>query len=269
MNLFSPSLTNPSAPDSTRPTVVILEDDLFFSPRLVDVVQAQGGTAVVTEGPDAFVAAMDRYFPVLAIIDLKTAGDWAEAIQRCKMRPHTRQIPLYAFGSHVDVQTLQAARKAGADHAWARSRMMEQLVELVERHVNPPVRYLEGWDDDLSPQAQAGVAEFNRGEFFEQHERFEEAWMAEPRAVRDLYQGILQVGVAFLQIEQGNWPGAIKLFRRGLPKLRDLPPVVQGLDMAAFYAEAAAIHWEITELGPERLDEFDHSRFPRIIRLNQ
>ena len=30
-------------------------------------------------------------------------GDWAQAITRCKLRPDTSQIPLIAFGSHVDV----------------------------------------------------------------------------------------------------------------------------------------------------------------------
>ena len=36
-----------------------------------------------------------------------------------------------------------------------------------------------------------GVAEFNRGEFFECHESLEELWLAEERPIRSLYQGIL------------------------------------------------------------------------------
>ncbi|MCB0151707.1 MAG: hypothetical protein KDE01_29135, partial [Caldilineaceae bacterium] len=51
---------------------------------------------------------------------------------------------------------------------------------------------------------------------------------------------------------------------RGLPRLRTLPPVCQGVAIAPFRAAAEAIHWEVTELGPERLGEFDRSRFPRI-----
>ena len=80
-----------------------------------------------------------------------------------------------------------------------------------------------------------------------------------------MYQGILQVGVAFYQIEEGNWAGALKLFRRGLPRLRTLPPVSQGVEIARFHAAAAAIHEEITELGPNHLDRFDRSRFPKIL----
>jgi hypothetical protein len=108
------------------------------------------------------------------------------------------------------------------------------------------------------------VQEFNAGHFFEQHEHFELAWMAETRPIRDLYQGVLQVGVAFLQIEQGNWAGALKMFRRGLPRLRDLPPICQGMDVAALRGVAEAIHREVTALGPARLHEFDRTRFPQI-----
>lgn len=246
------------------PAVVCLEADLFFATRLQDVIVAQGGRAVITEKPEAFVNAIDRYFPVLALVDLQTPGDWALAITRTKMRPHSRQTPLYAFGSHVDVASLQAARKAGADHAWARSKLMAELVTVVEQHLHPPVQYLDGWDDTLSELARRGLQDFNQGAYFEQHEHLEAAWLAEPRPIRLMYQGILQIGVAFLQIERGNWTGALKMFRRGLPRLRALPPVCQGVNIAAFRAAAEAIHVEVTALGPERLAEFDQRRFPQI-----
>ena len=82
--------------------------------------------------------------------------------------------------------------------------------------------------------------------------------------MREMYQGILQVGVAFLQIERDNWRGALKLFRRGLPRLRALPTECQGVDVASFRSVAETIHAEVTALGPERLHEFDRSRFPTI-----
>lgn len=246
------------------PAVVVLADDLFFVTRLMDVIRQVGGHPVVVENADGLVAAMDLHFPVLALLDLKTPGDWETAIQRCKLSPQNRQIPLYAFGSHVDTETLRRARKAGADHAWARSKMMEELVAVVQRYVTPPAREVEGSADPLSRAAVAGLLEFNRREFFEQHEYLELAWNEETRPVREMYQGILQVGVAFLQIERGNWRGALKLFRRGLPRLRELPAVCQGVDVAGLRTAAETIHAEVTALGPERLVEFDRSRFPVI-----
>lgn len=249
---------------TTPGAIVCLEPDLFVATRLADVIQACGGQSIIIDTPEAMLAAVDAAFPVLILVDLNTPGDWGTAISRCKLRPQTRNIPLIAFGSHVDVETLKAARRAGADHAWARSKMMEELVQVVKRHLVPPVTYLDGWDAPLSQLAHAGVEAFNRGDYFLQHEEFEAAWLAEPRPIRVLYQGILQIGLAFLQIQRNNWVGAIKMFRRGLPRLRPLPPVVQGLQLAPFYAAAAAIHQEISALGPERLHEFDQSRFPSI-----
>lgn len=250
------------------PAVAILEEDIFFSARLTDVVVAQGGRPLVVETPTALVETVDSQDPVLILLDLKTPGDWQSAIRVLKTRPHTRQIPIYAFGSHVDVDTLRAARRAGADHAWARSKMMEELVELVGRHINPPVRFLAGWDDELSPEAVAGVRAFNAGEYWEQHEHFEAAWLAEERPIREMYQGILQVGVAFLLIQQGKWAGAVKMFRRGLPRLRGLPDVCQGIRINDLRTQAEAIHQEITGLGSDGLANFDQSRFPQIVQAD-
>jgi predicted metal-dependent hydrolase len=258
--------SEPAATTTTVPVEPIVANgaDLLLTTRLEDVIVRQGGQPILVETPDALVAAVDFHFPVLVLVDLNLAGDWAGAIHRCKLRPHTKQIPIYAYGSHVDTTTLAAARAAGADHAWARSKMMEELATVVDRHLHPPVRYADGWDDALHAEALLGVQEFNERHFFEQHEHFETAWMAEARPIRDLYQGVLQVGLAFLQIELGNWAGALKMFRRGLPRLRDLPPVSQGIDLANLRTVAEAIHREVTELGPVRMAEFDQGKFPKI-----
>ncbi|MFN8441024.1 MAG: DUF309 domain-containing protein [Caldilineaceae bacterium] len=250
--------------DGKQPAILCLEADLFFSMRLTDVIQAQGGHALLVETPAQFVKAAEEYSPVLALVDLVTPGDWAGAIMQCKQQPRGQLLPIYAFGSHVDVETLRAARKAGADHAWARSKMMEELVDLVARHIRDSSSYPAGWDESLPELARVGIEQFNHGEYFEQHESLEAAWRAEPRAIRELYQGILQVGVAFLQIERGNWAGAVKMFRRGLPRLERLPPVCQGVQVTALLQTAQVIQREIVALGSERLAEFDRQKFPKI-----
>jgi len=112
--------------------------------------------------------------------------------------------------------------------------------------------------------ALKGVEEFNRGEFFEQHETLETAWRAESRPVRELYQGILQVGLACYQIERGNWPGAHKMFERGLRHLRSFAPACQGIDVAQLIADAERVRDEAQRLGPRRLHELDRRLFPKI-----
>jgi predicted metal-dependent hydrolase len=119
--------------------------------------------------------------------------------------------------------------------------------------------------DVLSPLVMKGIEEFNRGEFFEQHESLEAAWRVEPRPVRELYQGILQVGVACYQIKRGNLPGALKMFERGLGRLRRFTPECLGIDVSRLIVEAERVRDEAQRLGPERLVELDQSLFPRIM----
>ena len=114
------------------------------------------------------------------------------------------------------------------------------------------------------PLVLKGIEEFNRGEFFEQHETLETAWRAEPRPVRELYQGILQVGLACYQIGHGNWPGAQKMFGRGLTRLRQFAPECLGIEVARLIADAEHVRDEAQRLGPGRLHELDRTLFPKI-----
>lgn len=109
-----------------------------------------------------------------------------------------------------------------------------------------------------------GVAQFNRGEFFEQHETIEGLWRAEQRDVRRLYQGILQVGVAFHHLRRRNYHGAVYMLTRGPEYLRPFAPRCQGVDVAGLLAAAARALEAVQALGPDRLDEFDWSLAPRV-----
>ena len=48
--------------------------------------------------------------------------------------------------------------------------------------------------------------------------------MQEPGRVRFLYQGILQVGVGFYHLQNGNWRGATGLLRNGAVRLKEFEP---------------------------------------------
>ncbi len=234
------------AEPTLRPAVVLFVDDLFFSARLADAITAQKGTAVTVDTREAFLQAMDASLPVLALVDLHVSADWASAIQSCKLRPHTRSIPIYGFGQHTDVPTLTRARESGADQAWARSRMMEELPRLLANHIRPAPLMPEGGEEAMPELVREGIRLFNNQQFHAQHEAFEEAWIQEARPVRDLYQGLLQVGLAFYQIQARNRAGAIKMFGRGIPRLRNLPVVVQGIQVQRFVTEALTIFEQLT-----------------------
>jgi predicted metal-dependent hydrolase len=114
------------------------------------------------------------------------------------------------------------------------------------------------------PLLVAGIAQFNRGEFFEQHETLEELWRAEARPVRRLYQGILQVGVAFHHIRRANHHGAVYMLSRGPRYLEPFAPVCQSVDVDRLIHDARRARDHVEALGPGRLQAFDWSLAPRV-----
>lgn len=110
----------------------------------------------------------------------------------------------------------------------------------------------------------AGVAQFNRGEYWNQHETLEELWIEEADPVRHLYQGILQVGVAFHHWGRGNFRGADLLLERGIAYLQPFRPLCRGVDVERLITDAAACHAELRRLGPRRMLHFEATRFPKV-----
>ncbi len=109
-----------------------------------------------------------------------------------------------------------------------------------------------------------GIEEFNKGEFYECHEYLEEAWIREPGRVRFLYQGILQVGVGFYHLNNGNWRGATGLLRNGTIRLKEFEPATLGIDVARLVWECNQCLKELEDLGRQRVREFDLSKVPEV-----
>ena len=119
-------------------------------------------------------------------------------------------------------------------------------------------------DEPPPPELLEGISQFNRGEFFEQHETLELLWRAERRDVRYLYQGILQIGVAFHHLRRLNHHGTVYMLTRGPRYLAPFAPRCQGVNVAALLRDAAAALQEVERLGPSRLAEFDWRLAPQV-----
>lgn len=120
-------------------------------------------------------------------------------------------------------------------------------------------------NEPLPEEIRQGLEQFNAGEYFEQHETLEHAWRVETRPVREIYQGILQIGVACYQIQRGNYMGALKMLRRGLAHLSHAPDRCQGIDVARLREDARRLLEHLEAAGPEGLHRVDRSWFPRVI----
>ncbi|MGE5244049.1 MAG: DUF309 domain-containing protein [Betaproteobacteria bacterium] len=124
------------------------------------------------------------------------------------------------------------------------------------------------WCDEPPPALLLeGIAQFNRGEYFAQHETLELLWRAERRDVRFLYQGILQIGVAFHHLRRLNHHGTVYMLTRGARYLGPFAPRCQRVDVDALLGAAARALGEVERLGPARLAEFDWRLAPHVILL--
>ena len=109
-----------------------------------------------------------------------------------------------------------------------------------------------------------GIAQLNRGEFFEQHETLEDLWRAERREVRRLYQGILQIGVALYHIQRCNHHGAVYMLTRGPAYLQPFRPTCQTVDVDDLLAQAETVLKAVERLGRHGLHQFDWALAPRV-----
>jgi predicted metal-dependent hydrolase len=81
-----------------------------------------------------------------------------------------------------------------------------------------------------------GVAHFNRGDFFESHEVWEDLWRKESGRSRQFYKGLIQAAVALYHLTQGNRHGAAKLLAGSQSYLEPYRSRYLGLDIDGFLA---------------------------------
>src|SRR5712691_9506386 len=60
---------------------------------------------------------------------------------------------------------------------------------------------------DEKRKFQDGFERFNRGQFFEAHESWEEIWLHAPKHEKPFLQGIIQVAAAFHHYQRSNSEG--------------------------------------------------------------
>jgi len=205
--------------------------------------------------------------PALLLFDLANeAIPWQQWIAALKSSPATRRIPVIAYGPHTNVAVMTAAKSVGADLVLARSRFTADMLQLFEKHARIPDRasLTATCRETLPPLAVSGIKKFNLGQYYACHDDLEEAWRQDDSPGRDLYRGILQVGIAYFQIERGNYRGAVKMLLRLRQWLDPLPALCRGVNVEKLISDADAVQTALVALGPERIGEFDRSLFKVI-----
>lgn len=272
------------------PLVVVFVADLMFTTRIQNVVRGLDyrvqwvGRAADIEGEDVrgvitpgeqiggktgrLFELITAWQPALLLFDLSNkAVPWQRWIAALKSSPATRRIPVLAFGSHTNVELMQEAKRVGADAVLARSRFTADMPSLLQKYVRIPEyeAIYTACQEPLAPLARTGIEKFNRGEYYACHDDLEEAWRQDVGSARDLYRGILQVGIAYYQIEKENYRGAVKMLLRVRQWLDPLPDTCRGVNVARLRKDAAAVHEALIDLGPDRIGKFDRNLFYPVL----
>jgi len=111
--------------------VIAVVDDLLFGSKIRAAARTAGATISFARGRDAVTSAVRDNSAGLILIDLEgQSGDAIEMIRliRAEAGAGARII---GFGSHVNVERLEAAKLAGCDQALARSAFVNLLPRLL------------------------------------------------------------------------------------------------------------------------------------------
>ena len=244
-------------------SLVFLSQDRAFAGHIaqgkgysnIELSAAQGIADVLIDEPVAlvFVAGAD--------------DDWQRQILAVKNQAATRRIPI-CFVSDCGSRRAQAVA-CGADRALSWDELgagFERILSEMARIPDPALmRQLACECRRALPElAMQGLSAFNRGEFYRQHDLFEAQWAQTAGPVRELYRGILQVGVAYYHIENGNYRGALKMLQRSVQWLRLLPDDCQGIDVEKLRRDSNAVRADLQRLGPRRLCELDRRLLKKL-----
>lgn len=97
-----------------------------------------------------------------------------------------------------------------------------------------------GADVAADPRFRDALGHFDRGEYFEAHEVWEDQWRGLRGEPRLFVQALIQSAVALHHFRRGNTAGARALRDAVIAKLSLLPAVYGGIDLEGFAEEFAA-----------------------------
>ncbi len=125
--------------------ILLLERDLFFIVKVRDTLKPLGYETQVARSAEDFARKLAAGAPALVMVHLGLAGvAWEEAIAQAR----ATDVPTLAFGSHIDLEAQQAARRAGANRVIANSKLASDLPAIVERMLSQGVVASEEEEDE-------------------------------------------------------------------------------------------------------------------------
>ncbi len=107
-----------------------------------------------------------------------------------------------------------------------------------------------------------GILLFNRGQFFEAHEVWEDGWRAARGDEEVFLHGLIQVAAGFHKLQCGQPSGAASLLAKGSVKLAALPAGRFDLDLRSLLESVETWREATARSAEQRTTVFDPSSFP-------
>ena len=92
-----------------------------------------------------------------------------------------------------------------------------------------------------SPILQLAINKFNAGDYFTCHEFLEELWLEKQGPERELYKGILQIGIGLRHLQRDNINGARRLLENGSNLVEPFAPIYFGIDLLSLQRDARSV----------------------------
>ncbi|MFI5274133.1 MAG: hypothetical protein ACHQ4H_13950 [Ktedonobacterales bacterium] len=137
-----PNQTAAHSGEVTQPRLaLVLDGDLFFAVKVASTLTHAGFAAQTVRRLDAFTTALAAQRPAVALVNTAArALDWRAAIVAAR----AANVPVVAYGAHVDLAAQDAARQAGATAIIANSKLASDLPAVVARALRRAARAATG-----------------------------------------------------------------------------------------------------------------------------
>ncbi len=120
--------------DLPSQSIIVLNRDLFFGIRLNQLLKQLGYRVVLAKSQAVFLTELVAADVALGIIDINFGPDWQRIGQAIDAG---MQPPIIAFGPHLNVDGLRAAKKAGVTRVFSNGDFSKDTAAIVTRYARP------------------------------------------------------------------------------------------------------------------------------------
>ncbi|WP_152050410.1 response regulator [Tautonia marina] len=127
-------MTDRESPASDGPDAILLCQDLIFTSKITGTARELGYRVLLAGTAPLAESMLQQWEPRVVFVDL-SHPHFAQSEVLLAYRNLAPEARFIAFGSHVDVQALSAARDVGCDPVLPRSKFTAELPALIQRYL--------------------------------------------------------------------------------------------------------------------------------------